>query len=68
MRDHETRVAILRRHGEGHGQRVIAKALGLSRGAVWRVLERGRAARAAMTEPCADLEDNDDEQERMHDA
>src|SRR5581483_526948 len=50
------RVAILRLHEEGNGARAIARALGISRGAVRRVLEAGTAkvpemARAESAEP-----------------
>jgi transposase len=56
MLDQSTRVAILRLHEEGHGARAIARALGISRGAVRRVLEAGTAevpelARAESAEP-----------------
>jgi len=44
MLDETTRSAILRLHTEGHGSRAIAEALGISRGAVKRVLRDGRAA------------------------
>lgn len=43
MLDQTTRTAILRLHDEGHGSRAIADALGLSRGAVKRVLRAGTA-------------------------
>jgi transposase len=43
MLDQSTRVAILRLHEEGHGARAIARALGISRGAVRRVIEAGTA-------------------------
>jgi hypothetical protein len=68
MLDHEMRVAILKLHREGHGLRVIAKAPELSRGAVWRVLGARCDGAAAMTEPCAQQGDDEDEQERRHDA
>ena len=38
MLDQSTRVAIRRLHEEGHGTRAIARALGISRGAVKKVL------------------------------
>src|SRR5258708_29237830 len=44
MLDETTRSAALRLHAEGHGTRAISKALGISRGAVKRVLREGRAA------------------------
>src|SRR5258708_14563904 len=44
MLDETTRSAALRLHAEGHGARAISKALGISRGAVKRVLREGRAA------------------------
>lgn len=43
MLDEPTRAAILRLRQEGHGTRAIAKALGISRGAVRDVLEDGTA-------------------------
>jgi len=42
MLDEATRGAILRLRAEGHGSRAIAEALGISRGAVKRVLRDGR--------------------------
>jgi transposase len=42
MLDETTRSAILRLRAEGHGSRAIAGALGISRGAVKRVLRDGR--------------------------
>lgn len=41
MLDESTRVATLRLHEEGHGTRAIARALGISRGAVKDVLTAG---------------------------
>jgi hypothetical protein len=43
MLDESTRSAILRLRAEGHGTRAIGEALGVSRGAVKRVLREGRA-------------------------
>jgi transposase len=43
MLDQSTRVAILRLREEGHGTRAIARALGVSRGAVKDVLTAGTA-------------------------
>src|SRR5919109_776132 len=43
MLDEATRSAILRLRQEGHGSRAIARALGISRGAVQSVLRDGRA-------------------------
>src|SRR6266545_1211497 len=43
MLDQSSRVAILRLHEEGHGTRAIARALGISRGAVKDVLTAGTA-------------------------
>jgi transposase len=43
MLDQTTRSAILRLREEGHGTRAIARALGISRGAVKDVLEHGSA-------------------------
>ena len=41
MLDQATRLTILRLRSEGHGTRAIARALGISRGAVQRVLAAG---------------------------
>ena len=49
MLDQSTRVAILRLHEEGHGTRAIARALGISRGAVKDVLDAGTAEVPEMT-------------------
>jgi transposase len=43
MLDQDTRTAILKLREQGHGTRAIARALGLSRGAVKDVLRRGSA-------------------------
>ena len=43
MLDLDTRIAILRLHRAGHGSKRIAKALGVSRNAVRRVLRSGEA-------------------------
>ncbi len=43
MLDLETRTAILRLREAGHGAKRIAKALGISRNAVRRVLRSGEA-------------------------
>lgn len=43
MLDHETRAAILRLAQEGHGTRFIARAVGVARKSVQRVLASGRA-------------------------
>jgi transposase len=43
MKDHETRVAVLRLKAEGHGARAIATALGVGRNTVRRILRSGRA-------------------------
>jgi transposase len=56
MLDQSTRVAILRLREEGHGTRAIARALGISRGAVQDVLTAGTAevpelVRAEAAEP-----------------
>src|SRR5215468_2290338 len=56
MLDQSTRVAILRLHREGHGTRAIARALGISRGAVKDVLTAGTSevpelVRAEAAEP-----------------
>jgi transposase len=60
MLDESTRVAILRLHEEGHGTRAIARALGISRGAVKDVLAAGKAdvpaiVRAEKAEPYREL-------------
>ena len=47
MLDQTTRLTILRLRSEGHGTRAIAHALGISRGAVKRVLVRSRTSREA---------------------
>jgi hypothetical protein len=59
MLDQTTRQTILRLHDAGHGSRVIADALQISRGAVKRVLRDGRVdppplARAERAEPHRD--------------
>ena len=59
MLDQNTRTAILRLRDEGHGVRAIAHALGVSRGAVKRVMRAGNAevpqiARAERAEPHRD--------------
>ena len=43
MLNHETRSAILRLRQEGHGTRFIAKAVGIARESVKRVLASGSA-------------------------
>ena len=43
MLDHETRSAVLRLAEEGHGTRFIARAVGVSRVSVKRVLASGQA-------------------------
>lgn len=60
MLDESTRVAILRLHEAGHGTRAIARALGISRGAVKDVLAAGTAdvpaiVRAEKAEPYREL-------------
>lgn len=59
MLDQSTRAAILRLREQGHGSRAIADALGVSRGAVKKVLRIGRAEvpaldRAEKAEPYRD--------------
>lgn len=59
MIDQTTRSAILRLRSEGHGTRAIATALGISRGAVKRVLAAGsdqvpHLERAELAEPHRD--------------
>jgi len=59
MLDQTTRATILKLHEAGHGTRAIARALGLSRGAVRTVLASGAAAppplaRAEKAEPHRD--------------
>jgi len=44
MLDLDTRIAVLRLREEGHGTKAIAKAVGISRNAVKRVLRSGEAA------------------------
>ena len=60
MLDEPTRSAILRLHAEGHGSRVIADVLGISRGSVKRVLREGKVeiptlVRAEKAEPHREL-------------
>jgi len=58
MIDPQTRTAILRLRREGHGAKPIARALGLSRNTVKRVLsepERSPAGRALSLEPHTEL-------------
>ena len=43
MLDHETRSAILKLAGQGHGTRFIAKAVGVSRKSVQKILEQNTA-------------------------
>lgn len=43
MLDRETRQTVLTLHEKGHGKRAIARALGISRNSVNRVLKEGRA-------------------------
>lgn len=43
MLDESTRSAVLRLRKEGHGTRTIARALGISRGAVQEVIREGKA-------------------------
>ncbi len=59
MLDQKTRSAILRLHEQGHGARPIARALGISRGAVKDVLKSGteavpRIERVELAEPHRD--------------
>lgn len=51
MLDVDQRTAILQLRAQGHSARAIAKALGVSRNAVRRVLERGRAEVPALERP-----------------
>lgn len=56
MLDEATRAAILKLHEQGHGSRAIARALGVARASVRRVIDSGRAAapelkRAQLAEP-----------------
>lgn len=51
MLDHETRTAILRLAHEGHGARFIARAVGVSRTSVRRVLQSGQAEVPAPQRP-----------------
>jgi IS30 family transposase len=43
MLDEDTRTAILRLHSEGHGSRKIARALGVARDSVRRIISSGSA-------------------------
>lgn len=56
MLDEDTRTAILRLHAEGHGSRKIARALGIARDSVRRIISCGSASvppfvRAELAEP-----------------
>ena len=51
MLDQSTRIAILQLHEKGHGTRAIARALGISRGAVKDVLTAGTAEVPEMARP-----------------
>jgi hypothetical protein len=51
MLDESTRVTILQLHTKGHGTRAIARALGISRGAVRDVLKDGHAEVPAICRP-----------------
>ena len=56
MLDEDTRTAILRLHGQGHGSRKIARALGVARDSVRRIIRSGSASvppllRAELAEP-----------------
>jgi len=60
MLDLDTRTAILKLHEHGHGTRKISRAVGVSRGAVKRVIESGEAKvpaieRASEAEPYLEL-------------
>jgi transposase len=48
MLDESTRSAVLRLRSEGHGTRTIARALGISRGAVKEIVSEGKAQVPAM--------------------
>lgn len=56
MLDEDTRTAILRLHAQGHGSRRIARALGIARESVRRIISSGSASvpalvRAELAEP-----------------
>src|SRR5208282_373519 len=56
MLDEDTRTAILRLHAQGHGSRRIARALGIARDSVRRIISSGSATvpplvRAELAEP-----------------
>jgi predicted transcriptional regulator len=51
MHDSETRTAALRLSKEGHSVRAIARALGISRGAVGEILARGAVAVVRLERP-----------------
>lgn len=56
MLDEDTRTAILRLHAQGHGSRKIARALGIARDSVRRIISSGNASvpplvRAELAEP-----------------
>ena len=44
MLDEDTRTAILRLHAQGHGSRKIARALGVARDSVRRIISSGSAS------------------------
>lgn len=52
MLDLDTRTAILKLHEQKHGTRSIARALGISRGAVKRVIDSGQAQVPSITRDC----------------
>lgn len=52
MLDLDTRTAILKLHEQKHGTRSIARALGISRGAVKRVIDSGQAQVPRITRDC----------------
>src|SRR5450631_646229 len=56
MLDEDTRTAILRLHAQGHGSRRIARALGIARDSVRRIISSGSPSvpplvRAELAEP-----------------
>src|ERR1700739_552486 len=51
MLDEATRTAILKRSSQGHGSRAIAKALGVARSSVRRVIRSGESTPPPISRP-----------------
>ncbi len=65
MIDRDTRIAILKLAEQGHGKRAVARAVGVSRNTVKRVLEDGRSEVPALPRPEI-LDPHVDEVRRLH--